>query len=134
MQAFDIMESTGRLKEAVKAAQRSISEREREILLLVAQGFSNAEIGECLSITRLTVRTHLENIFAKLNVRDRTQAVVRYFFFAESEKVIGNAYSKWRSDRSMNSSRYMAAAGLSCVAEASSTPRSIRRQRIPRSL
>jgi DNA-binding CsgD family transcriptional regulator len=82
----------------VRVAQRSISEREREILVLVAQGFTNAEIGECLSITRLTVRTHLENIYAKLCVRDRTQAVVRYFFFAESEKII-HAYLKWCNER-----------------------------------
>ena len=85
--------------EAVSVARKSISEREREILVLVAQGFSNAEIGDSLSITRLTVRTHLENIFAKLCVHDRTQAVVRYFFFAESEKVIG-AYWKSCAERS----------------------------------
>ena len=99
MQRIDTMELTGEVKDAVSAAQRSISEREREILVLVAQGFTNAEIGECLYITRLTVRTHLENIYAKLCVRDRTQAVVRYFFFAESEKIIGDAYLKWSSER-----------------------------------
>jgi len=85
--------------DAVSVARRSISEREREILVLVAQGFSNAEIGERLSITRTTVRTHLENIYAKLRVRDRTQAVVKYFFSAESEKIIGDAYIKWRNER-----------------------------------
>ena len=93
------MESTGQLVDAVSVAEKSISAREREILVLVAQGFTNAEIGECLYITRLTVRTHLENIYAKLNVRDRTQAVVRYFFFAESKKVIGNSCSKSSSER-----------------------------------
>jgi len=96
---MDTIESTGEVVDAVSGAQRSISEGEREILVLVAHGFTNAEIGECLRITRLTVRTHLENIFAKLNVRDRTQAVVKYFFFAESEKVIGDAYSKISNDR-----------------------------------
>jgi ATP/maltotriose-dependent transcriptional regulator MalT len=77
--------------EAVRAAQKSISVREREILALVAQGFTNIEIGEHLSITRTTVRTHLENIYHKLCVHDRTEAVVKYFFSAESQKVIDAA-------------------------------------------
>ena len=71
-------------------AQNLISKREREILVLVAQGFTNLEIGESLSITRTTVRTHLENIYAKLRVHARTEAVVKYFFLVESQKVIGN--------------------------------------------
>lgn len=77
--------------EAVRAAQKSISMREREILALVAQGFTNIEIGEHLSITRTTVRTHLENIYSKLCVHDRTEAVVKYFFSAECQKVIDGA-------------------------------------------
>jgi NarL family two-component system response regulator LiaR len=71
--------------------RNSISNREREILLLVAQGYSNPEIGERLLITRTTVRTHLENIYHKLRVHDRTAAVVKYFFSAESQKVIGGS-------------------------------------------
>ena len=51
------------------------------------------EIGERLSITRTTVRTHLENIYAKLRVHDRTEAVVKYFFPVESQKVILTAQS-----------------------------------------
>ncbi len=72
-------------------AEKPISIREREILALVAQGCTNVEIGERLSITRTTVRTHLENIFNKLCVHDRTEAVVKYFFSAESQKVIDGA-------------------------------------------
>ena len=71
--------------------QKLISTREREVLALVAQGCTNVEIGERLAITRTTVRTHLENIFNKLCVHDRTEAVVKYFFSAESQKLIGGA-------------------------------------------
>jgi ATP/maltotriose-dependent transcriptional regulator MalT len=77
--------------DALNAAEKLISMREREILVLVAQGYTNMEIGDRLSIARTTVRTHLENIFAKLCVHDRTEAVVKYFFSAESQKVIGGA-------------------------------------------
>jgi ATP/maltotriose-dependent transcriptional regulator MalT len=75
----------------VSVAEKSISTREREVLALVAQGCTNMEIGERLSITRTTVRTHLENIYNKLCVHDRTEAVVKYFFSAEIQKVIGGA-------------------------------------------
>jgi len=81
---------------SVSAAQKAISQREREILALVAQGFTNIEIGERLSITRTTVRTHLENIYRKLCVRDRTEAVVRYFFAAESKRIVGGAKMRLR--------------------------------------
>ena len=74
--------------DSASGARKIISQREREILVLVAQGFTNIEIGERLSITRTTVRTHLENIFAKLCVCGRTEAVVKYFFAAESKKQI----------------------------------------------
>jgi DNA-binding NarL/FixJ family response regulator len=53
-----------------------LSAREREILLLVAQGRSNAEIALELFISITTVKTHVASILAKLGVRDRVQAVV----------------------------------------------------------
>jgi ATP/maltotriose-dependent transcriptional regulator MalT len=77
--------------DAARVAQKSISMREREVLALVAQGCTNVEIGEQLSITRTTVRTHLENIFNKLCVHDRTEAVVKYFFSGQSEKLLNGA-------------------------------------------
>lgn len=52
-----------------------LSEREREILALVAAGRTNREIAEALYLSPLTVRTHLEHAFAKLGVRTRTAAV-----------------------------------------------------------
>jgi DNA-binding NarL/FixJ family response regulator len=53
-----------------------LTEREREIFTLIADGLSNAEIGERLYITDTTVKTHVTHIFQKLNLRDRVQAVV----------------------------------------------------------
>ncbi len=54
-----------------------LSERELEILALVAAGLSNQEIGERLVIAEGTVKKHLHNIFGKLDVRSRTQALLR---------------------------------------------------------
>jgi LuxR family maltose regulon positive regulatory protein len=54
-----------------------LSEREAEVLALVAEGLSNREIGERLVISTSTVKKHMENIHSKLYVRNRTQAVAR---------------------------------------------------------
>jgi DNA-binding NarL/FixJ family response regulator len=53
-----------------------LSEREREILALIGAGRSNAEIAEELVISMATVKTHVRHVFAKLDLRDRSQAVV----------------------------------------------------------
>ncbi len=54
-----------------------LSERETELLALMAQGKSNQEIADHLGLTLKTVRNHASNIFNKLQVADRTQAVLR---------------------------------------------------------
>jgi len=54
-----------------------LSEREREILALVAQHYTNIEIAEQLTISPKTVRNHVSNIFTKLQVADRAQAIIR---------------------------------------------------------
>lgn len=54
-----------------------LTEREREILLLLAQGHNNAEIAQKLVLSPKTVRNHLSNVFNKLQVADRAQAIIR---------------------------------------------------------
>lgn len=59
------------------AACESLSDREREVLKMVAAGYTNPEIGERLAISGLTVNAHIRNINRKLQVRSRAQAVSR---------------------------------------------------------
>lgn len=54
-----------------------LTPREREVLRLVARGYTNQEIATELTLSLSTVKTHLEHIIAKLDVSDRTQAAVR---------------------------------------------------------
>jgi RNA polymerase sigma factor (sigma-70 family) len=54
-----------------------LSDREREVLALLAQGTSNAEIAARLVLSPKTVRNHVSNILSKLQVADRAEAIVR---------------------------------------------------------
>jgi len=56
-----------------------ISQRELEVLELVAQGTSNRDAAACLFISEATVKTHLTHIYAKLGVGDRAAAVAEAF-------------------------------------------------------
>jgi DNA-binding NarL/FixJ family response regulator len=55
---------------------RELTPREREVVLHVAKGLSNVEVGERLFLSEATVKTHLTSILRKLGLRDRTQLVV----------------------------------------------------------
>lgn len=57
-------------------AGAGLTEREREVLALVGQGYSNKEIAEALFITEGTAKNHVSNIIEKLGLRDRTQAAL----------------------------------------------------------
>ncbi len=54
-----------------------LSQREMEVLELLAEGYSNKEIGDKLFVSLNTIKTHISSIYQKLNVQRRTQAIQR---------------------------------------------------------
>lgn len=65
------------VKNETEIERLEISQREYDVLELMATGFSNQEIADRLFISLSTVKTHSANLFSKLNVKRRTQAVQR---------------------------------------------------------
>lgn len=77
-------EVTGKMMQRLTAKSEKnlhddLTNRENEILLLIAEGKSNQEIADELFITLKTVKTHVSNILSKLDVQDRTQAAIYAF-------------------------------------------------------
>ena len=66
-----------RFQELSRQGPDTLSEREVEVLQLIAHGSANRQIAEQLMISESTVKTHVANIFSKMNVRHRTQAVTQ---------------------------------------------------------
>ena len=83
-------------KKSAESGQRRekplLSDREKEVVQLVAQGFRNREIGEKLFISEQTVKNHLHNIFDKLGVSDRLELAL----YAIHHKLVDQALPKER--------------------------------------
>jgi DNA-binding NarL/FixJ family response regulator len=65
---------------------RSLSQREAEVLGLIARGLSTKEIGDRLSLTTETIKTYVKNIYEKMHVHSRAEAVAKYFAGTERSK------------------------------------------------
>jgi DNA-binding NarL/FixJ family response regulator len=57
-------------------APEQLTERERDVLVLIGQGYTNTEIAEQLFVGEGTIKTHINHIFTKLNLRDRPAAII----------------------------------------------------------
>lgn len=64
-------------KTSTHMLEEHLTDREMDVLMALSEGLSNKEISERLFITEGTVKNHVSNLIAKLNVRDRTQAIIK---------------------------------------------------------
>ncbi|MCJ7702051.1 MAG: response regulator transcription factor [Anaerolineales bacterium] len=74
MDEFAVLSSGGPSQPELDARTENLTDRELDVLRLVAQGLSNKEIGAALSISPLTVKSHLRSILDKLHLRGRVEA------------------------------------------------------------
>ncbi len=73
---FDAFASTPSPSASSRALLERLTNRERDVLRLVAQGLSNSEISAALFVSEATTKTHIGNLLAKLHARDRAQLVI----------------------------------------------------------
>ena len=69
--SFRVKEKAGHMNQ--------LTARENELLKLLAEGYLNKEIADKLSVTLSTVKNHLQNIYIKLHVQNRSEAIIKYF-------------------------------------------------------
>lgn len=75
--ASKVLDRFAELSRQAQTTQETLSDRELEVLTLIAKGSANKEIAAQLNITNSTVKTHITSIFQKLNASDRTEAVTQ---------------------------------------------------------
>ena len=71
------LEKENEKQEIVAVPELGLSQREMEVLVLMSQGFTNQQIADKLFLSIHTIKTHGSNLFVKLDVKNRTQALVR---------------------------------------------------------
>ena len=71
------LEKENAKQEIVAVPELGLSQREMEVLVLMSQGFTNQQIADKLFLSIHTIKTHGSNLFVKLDVKNRTQALIK---------------------------------------------------------
>jgi two-component system, NarL family, response regulator LiaR len=71
------LEKENAKQEIIAIPELGLSQREMEVLVLMSQGFTNQQIADKLFLSIHTIKTHGSNLFVKLDVKNRTQALIR---------------------------------------------------------